>query len=137
MTVFNVASPTLHATFHATNNPRSQVHCIHHHRGERRASARVPARPTVQVAHLRCMSNHTIAPQITTWAEARYADREVLNRAEVASLLALDPRTIDHAIADGTIPAVHVGRRILIPRRPFLAAFGALFETSGPDEAVQ
>ena len=32
---------------------------------------------------------------------------------------------MDHAIADGTIPAVHVGRRVLIPRRPFLRAIGA------------
>jgi excisionase family DNA binding protein len=76
-------------------------------------------------AHLSGMSNHTIATPITTWAAARTTDREVLNRAKVATLLNLDPRTVDHAIADGTIPAVHVGRRVLIPRRPFLHAFGA------------
>ncbi len=58
------------------------------------------------------MSNHTIAAPITTWAELRSSDREVLNRSEVAALLALDPRTIDHAIEDGTIPAIHVGRRV-------------------------
>ena len=75
-------------------------------------------------AHLSDMSNHTIATPITTWAELRSSDREVLNRAEVAALLTLDPRTVDHAIEDGTIPAVHVGRRVLIPRRPFLHAFG-------------
>ena len=50
--------------------------------------------------------------------EPRGSDREVLNRAEVAARLTLDPRTIDHAIEDGTIPAVHIGRRVLIPRRP-------------------
>jgi len=70
------------------------------------------------------MSNHTIATPITTWAELRTTDREVLNRAEVAALLTLDPRTVDHATKDGTIPAVHIGRRVLIPRRPFLHAFG-------------
>ena len=70
------------------------------------------------------MTNHTIAAPITTWAELRSSDREVLNRTEVAALLALDPRTIDHAIEDGTIPAIHVGRRVLIPRRPFLRTFG-------------
>jgi hypothetical protein len=32
------------------------------------------------------------------------------------------PGTVDQAIEDGTIPAVHVGRRVLIPRRPFLRA---------------
>jgi excisionase family DNA binding protein len=75
-------------------------------------------------AHLNDMSNHTIATPITTWAELRGSDREVLNRAEVAALLTLDPRTVDHAIEDGTIPAVRIGRRVLIPRRPFLHAFG-------------
>ena len=70
------------------------------------------------------MSNHTLATPITTWAELRTTDREVLNRAEVASLLAVDPRTVDHAIEDGTIPAVRLGRRVLIPRRPFLETFG-------------
>lgn len=58
------------------------------------------------------MSNHTIAPAITTWAELRTTDREVLNRAEVARLLAIDPRTVDHGIGDGTIPAVRIGRRV-------------------------
>ena len=70
------------------------------------------------------MSNHTIAVPITTWAELHSSDREVLNRNEVAALLSLDPRTVDHAIEEGTIPAIHVGRRVLIPRRPFLRALG-------------
>ena len=70
------------------------------------------------------MSNHTIAAPITSWAELRPTDREVLNRAEVAALLAVDARTVDRAIDDGTIPAVRLGRRILIPRRPFLETFG-------------
>ena len=70
------------------------------------------------------MTNHTIATPITTWADLRSTDREVLNRAEVATLLAVDPRTVDHAIDDGTLPCVRFGRRVLIPRRPFLAAFG-------------
>lgn len=65
------------------------------------------------------MSNHSIATPITTpittWAELRSSDREVLNRTEVAALLTLDPRTVDHAIEDGTIPAVHVGRRVRSP----------------------
>jgi len=81
--------------------------------------------------HLIDMSNHTTATPIRTWAELRSSDREVLNRNEVAALLTLDPRTVDHAIEDGTIPAVHVGRRGLIPRRPFLRAFGVDDEASG------
>ena len=70
------------------------------------------------------MSNHTIAAPITSWAELRTTDREVLNRAEVAALLGVDARTVDRAIDDGTIPAVRLGRRILIPRRPFMETFG-------------
>ena len=54
-------------------------------------------------AHLLDMSNHTIATPITTWAELRTTDREVLNRAEVAALLTLDPRTLDPSVA---IPSV-------------------------------
>lgn len=82
------------------------------------------------------MSNHTIAPAITTWAELRTTDREVLNRAEVARLLAIDPRTVDHGIDDGTIPAVRIGRRVLIPRRPFLATFGIATTAAARDEAA-
>ena len=52
----------------------------------------------------------TPSPPITTWAELRISDREVLNRTEVAALLTLDPRTVDHAVEDGTIPAVHIGQ---------------------------
>ena len=74
--------------------------------------------------HLSGMTNHTIAAPIRSWAELCSTDREVLNRAEVAGLLEVDARTVDHAIADGTLPAVRLGRRILIPRRPFLRAFG-------------
>ncbi|WP_295658988.1 excisionase family DNA-binding protein [uncultured Nocardioides sp.] len=70
------------------------------------------------------MTNHTIATPITTWAALRSTDREVLNRSEVASLLAVDPRTVDNAIEDGTLPSVRLGRRVLIPRRPFLEVFG-------------
>ena len=87
-------------------------------------------------AHLLDMSNHTIASPITTWAELRSTDREVLNRAEVASLLAIDPRTLAHAIDDGTIPAVRIGQRVLIPRRPFLETFGVAVTPAAGDEAA-
>lgn len=117
-------SNKLHATIHATIHPRGGATRIDAHRGVRPASGGLQSPSPVPVAHLLCMSNHTIAAPITTWAALRTADREVLNRAEVAALLAIDPRTVDQAISDGTIPAVRVGRRILIPRRPFMAAFG-------------
>ena len=110
--------------FHATIHPKLVVSCIGERPGERLTSRRRHRRWVARGAHLLDMSNHTIATPITTWAELRSTDREVLNRAGVAALLTLDPRTIDHAIADDTIPAVHVGRRVLIPRRQFLRAFG-------------
>ena len=123
-------SEELHATFHATFHPKCRVPSIRHHRGEPAAS-RCGQTPSAEVsAHLIGMSNHAIAAPITTWAELRSTDREVLTRSEVATLLTLDPRTVDHAIEDGTIPAVHVGRRVLIPRRPFLRAFGVDDEAS-------
>ena len=53
-------------------------------------------------AHLLDMSSYTIASPMTTWAELR---------------------TTDHA-TDSHHPAVRIGRRVLIPRRPSLAAFG-------------
>ncbi|WP_286928845.1 MULTISPECIES: helix-turn-helix domain-containing protein [Aeromicrobium] len=81
------------------------------------------------------MTNHTIAAPIRTWAELLDTDREVLNRTEVATLLDVDPRTIDRAIEDGTISVVRLGRRLLIPRRPFLAAFG-VDPTSRPSSEV-
>ena len=117
-------SETFHAMSHATTHPKSKVRSIHHRHGEPAASRGRQPRSVAPPAHLNDMSNHTIATPITTWAELRSSDREVLNRAEVAALLTLDPRTVDHAIEAGTIPAVHIGRRVLIPRRPFLKALG-------------
>lgn len=91
-------SKTRHATFHATNHPKSKVSYIGHRRGEPPTSRHRQADSVASLAHLRSMTNHTIATPITTWAAARTTDREVLNRAEVATVLSLDPRTVDHAI---------------------------------------
>jgi hypothetical protein len=43
-------------------------------------------------AHLSDMSTHTIATPITTWAELRNSDRELLDRSEVAARLTLARR---------------------------------------------
>ena len=48
-----------------------------------------------------------------------------LTRTEAARIARVDRRTIDKGIEDGTIQAVRIGRRLLIPRAPFLALFGA------------
>lgn len=76
------------------------------------------------LAHHTGMSNHTIATPISSWAELRATDREVLNRTEAARLLDIDERTLTKAIEDGTIPSVRLGRRVLIPKRPFMETFG-------------
>jgi excisionase family DNA binding protein len=44
-----------------------------------------------------------------------------ITRAEAAELLGVDQRTITRAVADGQIPSLQVGRRVLIPRIPLLA----------------
>lgn len=48
-----------------------------------------------------------------------------ITRTAVASALGIDARTVTTAIENGTIPSVKLGRRVLIPRLPFLALFGA------------
>ncbi len=111
-------SQKLHAPIHASIHHTCRDSRIDAHRGERQASGGIEPPPQAPSAHLLCMSNHTIAAPITTWAASRTADREVLNRAEVAALLAIDPRTVDQAISDGTIPAIRPGRRVLIPSPP-------------------
>ncbi len=44
---------------------------------------------------------------------------------DVASLLDVDTRTVSRAVEDGQLPALRIGRRILIPRLPLLALLGA------------
>lgn len=70
------------------------------------------------------MSNNTIAKPITSWQELWESDREVLNRSEVARLLGVDARTVSAAVESGDLPGMHLGRRLLIPRRPLLQKLG-------------
>lgn len=65
------------------------------------------------------------APRLTI-EDVRCSAKAVLNRTEVASVLGVDPRTVTKAIDDGAIPALRLGRRVLIPREKFLD----LFDTS-------
>lgn len=39
---------------------------------------------------------------------------------ETADLMGLDPRTVGKAIDEGTIPAIKIGRRILVLREPLM-----------------
>lgn len=62
------------------------------------------------------------APGVTI-EELRSSAKAVLNRTEVAAVLGVDPRTVTKAIDDGAIPALRLGRRVLIPREKFLDLF--------------
>lgn len=58
-------------------------------------------------------------PRLTI-EDLRSSARAVLNRTKVAAILGVDPRTVTKAIDDGAIPALRLGRRVLIPREKFL-----------------
>jgi excisionase family DNA binding protein len=51
-------------------------------------------------------------------------------RTEVARFLECDVRTVDRAIADGTIKSFRIGRKVYIPTQPFIQ----LAETGGYGE---
>lgn len=44
----------------------------------------------------------------------------VVTRAEAALVLRVDARTVSRAIEDGDLPAIHLGRRVVIPRQPLI-----------------
>lgn len=54
----------------------------------------------------------------------------VVTVAEAADLLGVDVRTVSRAMNNGDLPALRVGRRLLIPRLPLMAHLGV--ETAGP-----
>ena len=58
-----------------------------------------------------------------TMDSLRQSNKVVLTKGEVASALGVDPRTLTNGIADGTIPSLRIGRRVVIPRERFLAIF--------------
>ncbi|MBC9927413.1 MULTISPECIES: helix-turn-helix domain-containing protein [unclassified Leucobacter] len=49
-----------------------------------------------------------------------------ITRKDAAAALGVDPRTVTAGIESGAIPAVKLGRRVLIPRAKFLKLFEAL-----------
>ena len=44
--------------------------------------------------------------------------------AQAAAVFGVDVRTVARAIENGELPALRLGRRVLIPRLPLLAALG-------------
>ncbi|GAA2750218.1 helix-turn-helix domain-containing protein [Amnibacterium kyonggiense] len=53
--------------------------------------------------------------------QLRHSKAATITRADAAELFSCDPRTITAGIRAGTIPAIHIGRRVVIPREPLLA----------------
>ncbi len=47
----------------------------------------------------------------------------VISRADAASALKCDPRTISRGIRENKIPHIKLGRRVMILREPFIAIF--------------
>ena len=68
--------------------------------------------------------------------ELRISRAAVVTVAEAASVFGVDARTVIRAIDNGELPALRLGRRVLIPRLPLLAALGISVEdtlTEAPD----
>lgn len=58
---------------------------------------------------------------ITNLDELLASDRATLTVRETALVLGVDQRTITRAIAAGELPALRIGRRVLIPRLRLVA----------------
>ena len=52
--------------------------------------------------------------------------------AQAASVFGVDVRTVTRAIENGELQAVRLGRRVLIPRLPLLAALGVNVDEARP-----
>lgn len=55
----------------------------------------------------------------------RSSKKAACTLTEVAELFDCDPRTISKGIAEGNIPSIKMGRRILVPREMLLALLTA------------
>ncbi|HLV55771.1 MAG TPA: helix-turn-helix domain-containing protein [Actinotalea caeni] len=58
---------------------------------------------------------------ITNLDERLASDRATVTVRETALVLGVDQRTITRAIAAGELPALRIGRRVLIPRLRLVA----------------
>ena len=56
--------------------------------------------------------------------ELQISRAAVVTVAQAASVFGVDVRTVARAIENGELSAVRLGRRVLIPRLPLLAALG-------------
>jgi excisionase family DNA binding protein len=58
----------------------------------------------------------------------------VVTLTQAASVFGVDVRTVTRAIENGDLPALRLGRRVLIPRLPLLAALGVRVDTASEDQ---
>src|SRR4051812_36066387 len=61
----------------------------------------------------------------------------VVTIAEAAAVLGVDARTVSRAVQNGELPALRVGRQLLIPRLLLLACLGATESTRAADAPSQ
>ena len=57
----------------------------------------------------------------------------VVTLAQAASVFGVDVRTVTRAIENGDLPALRLGRRVLIPRLLLLAALGVRVDDALPE----
>ena len=62
--------------------------------------------------------------------ELRACQSAVITIAEAAAVLGVDARTVSRAVQSGELPALRVGRRLLIPRLPLLVRLGVVDASS-------
>lgn len=56
---------------------------------------------------------------------------------EVAAATGVDRRVVAKACDNGQLPSLRIGRRLLIPRLPFLALLGADEESTAPEPSLR
>jgi excisionase family DNA binding protein len=65
--------------------------------------------------------------------DLRKSRAAVVTVAQAADVFGVDVRTVTRAIANGELPALRLGRRVLIPRLPLLAALGVSDDDALPE----
>lgn len=72
---------------------------------------------------------------MNTLDEVKASPLAVLTVAEAAAVMRLDPRTVRHGCESGEVPCVRVGRRVMVPRLPFLALLeGGMHDPPGNEQ---
>jgi excisionase family DNA binding protein len=73
--------------------------------------------------------------------DLRTSRSAVVTVAQAAPVFGVDVRTVTRAIQNGELPALRLGRRVLIPRLPLLACLGVtadgdLAEAADPPQRI-